>query len=286
MTFDFSTLADDIASTSENANVAKTGGAGYVPPAEGVAKLRLVGYIETGKHFKAGNPAKRIPDKDTDNVVLIFELSGSKWEPKVLEDGTKIPQRISVKLAKSLNEKATYFKLFKRMNYEGKATHFAQLIGQPFLGTVSHFKPAVKEGDEQIIIAGFRDSDGNLTIRPPRIDVMDEESGEVTTKTVMVPPAISEHRLFVWNYKHEGMAQMWESIFIPQGDSTPEDGKEVRSRNVYQDAIKAAVNFEGSPVQQFLLSAGIDMGIPAATKTPPPPAKEAADAAALDEMGL
>ena len=58
--------------------------------------------------------------------------------------------------------------------------------------------------------------------------------------------------------------------------------------NNYDDlaAIKAAVNFEGSPVQQFLLSAGIDMGIPAATKTPPPPAKEAADAAALDEMGL
>ena len=122
--FDFASIADEVAAVQADANVAKAGGGSYTPPPKGLARLRFIGYIELGKHVKKITGK---PDKTEDQAWLIFELSGKGYEPKVLDDGTKIPFSITVKLNKSLNEKATYYKLFKRMNYEQKATHFIQL---------------------------------------------------------------------------------------------------------------------------------------------------------------
>ena len=259
--FDFTSIADEVASVQADANVAKAGGGNYTPPPKGLARLRFIGYIELGKHVKK---IQGKPDKTEDQAWLIFELSGKGYEPKVLDDGTKIPFRITVKLNKSLNEKATYYKLFKRMNYEQKATHFIQLLGQGYLGNVGHFEiPSKEAGGQPTIIANFRDDAGNLTIRPPRIEAMDEESGDVVTKSVPVPEAIGEQRCFVWDAKPEWFDKMWPSIYIPDGDDEPaEEGKEKRSRNVYQNTIKAALNFEGSSIHQYLQSKGADLGIP------------------------
>ena len=259
--FDFTSIADEVAAVQADANVAKAGGGDYTPPPKGLARLRLVGYIELGQHVKKITGK---PDKKEDQAWLIFELSGKGYEPKELEDGTKIPMRITVKLNKSLNEKATYYKLFKRMNYEQKATHFIQLLGQGYLGNVGHFEiPAKEAGGQPTIIANFRDDSGNLTIRPPRIEAMDETTGDVVTKSVPVPEAIGEQRCFVWDAKPEWFDKMWPSIYIPDGDDEPaEEGKEKRSRNVYQNTIKAALNFEGSPIHQYLQSKGADLGIP------------------------
>lgn len=140
--FDFASIANEVAAVQADANVAKAGGGSYTPPPKGLARLRFIGYIELGKHVKKITGK---PDKTEDQAWLIFELSGKGYEPKVLEDGTKIPFRITVKLNKSLNEKATYYKLFKRMNYEQKATHFIQLLGQGYLGNVGHFEIPAKE---------------------------------------------------------------------------------------------------------------------------------------------
>lgn len=261
--FDFSQIADDVASVQADANVAKAGGGNYTPPPKGLARLRLVGYIELGKHTKKITGK---PDKVEDQAWLIFELSGKGYEPKELEDGTKIPMRITVKLNKSLNEKATYYKLFKRMNYEQKATHFIQLLGQGYLGNVGHFEiPAKEAGQPPTIIANFRDDAGNLTIRPPRIEAMDEETGDVVVKPIPVPAPISEQRCFVWDSKPEWFTKMWASLYIPEAEKSEgddKDAKEQRSRNVYQNTIKSALNFEGSPIHQYLQSAGVDLGIP------------------------
>lgn len=258
--FDFASIADEVASVQADANVAKAGGGNYTPPPKGLARLRFIGYVELGKHVKKV-PGK--PDKNEDQAWLIFELGGKGYEPKVLDDGTKIPFRITVKLNKSLNEKATYYKLFKRMNYEQKATHFIQLLGQGYLGNVGHFElPSKEAGGQPTIIANFRDDSGNLTIRPPRIEAMDETTGDVVTKTVPVPEAIGEQRCFVWDAKPEWFDKMWPSIYIPDGDEPAEEGKEQRSRNVYQNTIKAALNFEGSPIHQYLQAKGADLGIP------------------------
>ena len=257
--FDFSQIADEVASQQADANVAKAGGS-YTPPPKGLARLRLVGYIELGQHVKKITGK---PDKKEDQAWLIFELSGKGYEPKELEDGTKIPMRLTVKLNKSLNEKATYYKLFKRMNYEQKATNFIQLLGQPFLGNVGHFEiPAKEAGGQPTIIANFRDDAGNLTIRPPRIEAMDE-TGDVVVKPLPVAAAISEQRCLVWNAKPEHLGKMWASLYIPEAEASEGDeGKEQRSRNVYQNTIKSALNFEGSPIHQYLQSAGVDLGIP------------------------
>ena len=258
--FDFTSIADEVAAVQADANVAKAGGGNYTPPPKGLARLRFIGYIELGKHVKK---VKGKPDKNEDQAWLIFELSGKGYEPKVLEDGTKIPFRITVKLNKSLNEKATYYKLFKRMNYEQKATHFIQLLGQGYLGNVGHFEiPAKEAGGQPTIIANFRDDSGNLTIRPPRVETMDEESGDVIIKSVPVPDAIGDQRCFVWDAKPEWFDKMWPSIYIPDDDEPAEEGKEKRSRNVYQNTIKAALNFEGSPIHQYLQAKGADLGIP------------------------
>ena len=253
--FDFSQIADEVASQQADANVAKAGGGSYTPPPKGLARLRLVGYIELGQHVKKITGK---PDKKEDQAWLIFELSGKGYEPKELEDGTKIPMRLTVKLNKSLNEKATYYKLFKRMNYEQKATNFIQLLGQP-----GHFEiPAKEAGGQPTIIANFRDDAGNLTIRPPRIEAMDE-TGDVVVKPLPVAAAISEQRCLVWNAKPEHLGKMWASLYIPEAEASEGDeGKEQRSRNVYQNTIKAAINFEGSPIHQYLQSAGVDFGIP------------------------
>ena len=60
------------------------------------------------------------------------------------------------------------------MNYEGKAKHFSQLLGQGFIANVNHFKFKDDKGKE-VVIANFRGPDG-LTIRPPRVEQMDENS--------------------------------------------------------------------------------------------------------------
>ena len=259
--FDFTSIADEVASVQADANVAKAGGGNYTPPPKGLARLRFIGYIELGKHVKK---VQGKPDKNEDQAWLIFELGGKGYEPKVLDAGTKIPVRITVKLNKSLNEKATYYKLFKRMNYEQKATNFIQLLGQPFLGNVGHFEiPAKEAGGQPTIIANFRDDAGNLTIRPPRIEAMDEETGDVVVKPIPVAAAISEQRCLVWNAKPEHLGKMWASLYIPEAEASEGDeGKEQRSRNVYQNTIKSALNFEGSPIHQYLQSAGVDLGIP------------------------
>ena len=251
--FDFTAIADEIASTQADANVAKTGG-DYTPPPKGLARLRLMGYVELGQAKKVGGQGD---GKIEDRVQLIFELSGKGYEPKEVGEGDKkivIPQRLTVRLNKSLNEKATYFKLFKRMNYEGKATSFIQLLGKAFLGNVGHYEMPGKDGGKPTIIANFRDDAGNLTIRPPRIETIGDD-GEVEVKTLPVAPAIGAQRCLVWDAKAEHLAHMWASLLVP--DAEP-------AKQYLQNEVKKALNFEGSPIHAYLLSAGADLGIPAA----------------------
>ena len=246
--FNFNEIADDVAASQANANEAQQG-ADYTPPPKGLARLRFVGYIEIGKQEKKGQKGVKVEDQ----AHLIFELHGKGYEPKETEDGLKIPHRITVKLNKSLNEKATYYKLFKRMNYEQKATSFIQLLGQGFLGNVGHFTIPAADGQPEKVIANFRDDSGQLTIRPPRLETMDEETGEVVVKTVPVPAAIGDQRCFIWESKPEWFDKMWPSIWV---DNEEKDG------GFYVQLIKSALNFAGSSIEAYLKAKGVDLGIP------------------------
>lgn len=256
MTLDLRAMAAAAAATGPDMTKAVVGGGGdYTPPAAGPVRLRLVGYIETGKQTKkyAGKP-----DKVEDEVQLIFELSGPKHLPKVTDDGKKIPARVTIKVNRSLNEKANFFKLFKRMNYKGAAKHMSELLGEPFRGVVHH--NVVGEGDKAVTYANLRDDSG-FTISPPRYD--DPETGE--TKEVVVAPAISELRLFVWGAKPEFLKPMWDSLFI---DGTYGEGDKQKSKNVFQNQIKGAVDYVGSPIYNLLQAGGVEPDLPDADVPP------------------
>jgi hypothetical protein len=257
MAIDLKAMAAAAAATGPDMTQASVGGGGgtYTPPAAGPVRLRLVAYVETGKQTKkyAGKP-----DKIEDEVQLVFELSGPKHPPKVLEDGTKLPFRVTVKLNLSLNEKANFFKLFKRMNYKGTAKHMSELLGEPFRGVVYH--NVVGEGDKAVTFANLRDDSG-FSVAPPRYE--DPETGE--TKEVVVAPAISELRLFVWNAKPEYLKPMWDSLFI---DGSYGEGDKQKSKNVFQNAIKASVGYVGSPIYNLLQAGGAEPDLPDTDEVP------------------
>lgn len=257
MTNNILAMAAAAAAIAPNMNEAQTGGGGgdYTPPAEGIARARLVGYIETGIHEKnvgAGKPAVQKPQ-----VKLIFELSGPNHQPKVLDDGTKLPHRITVDENYSLNEKANFYKLFRRMNWRGTATHMSQLLGEAFLVTIKH--KVTGEGDKKRTYANIRD-DAGYTVQPPRyVDPLSNQTIEVP-----VDPPISALRLFVWNAPTGLLKPMWDSLFI-DGEYPARGDRPARSKNVLQQEIKEALNFEDSPIFQLLQTGGVELNLGAAT---------------------
>lgn len=248
MSIDFKALGAKAAATGIDMTKAQQGGGDYTPPAEGNCRLRLVGYIELGKHSKKYKGVPKIENQ----VELVFEVSGPKHPPTQTDNGP-VPVRIAETFNLSLNEKAGFFKLFQRLNYKGEATHMIQLLGQPFLGTIVHQKWTGADKKERTS-ASLRGADG-YTIRPPRVE--DPESGE--WKVVEVAPAISQLRGFLWD--HADLDQ-WNSLFIDGEYSERKNEKgevtsPAKSKNVFQNKIRTALNFEGSPIAQILLEKGL-----------------------------
>lgn len=245
------------AQQTPNMNEAQKGGGGdYVPPKAGPCLVTLVAYIESGiQHVPAStfDPIK-FPAKDEDQVDLVFEVGGKGHEPKVLEDGRKIPERITVTLKKSLNEKAWFYRIFKALNYDGSATHFAQLVGKHFKANIIHSVPK-KEGGR--VYAGFKDKNTGYTFSAPTYNPVDPETQLPDMEQVRIfpqPPVVSELKVFLWDYASR---EMWDSLFIDGVYEEKKDDKgnvlyPAKSKNVIQNKIKAARNFQGSPIAEIL----------------------------------
>jgi hypothetical protein len=262
-TFDLQSAVAAAAEQSADMNVAQKGGGGdYVPPAEGRCGLRFVGYIEIGKQEGTYQGKPKVSDK----AFLTFELSGPKWEPKVLDSGEKLPHRITIELNKSLNEKAGYYKLFKAMNWEGKAKIMAQLLGQDFIGRVVHRAYKTKFGKEGVAAELFDKVAGVYTIGAPFVEDMD--TGE--SKRRNIPPALTELKCFLWDHPSKAM---WDSIYIDgeyeerKDEKTGEVTAPAKSKNKYQLAIRAAKNFAGSQIEA-LVEGVTDEALNVAAKTP------------------
>lgn len=239
--------------TLPNQAEASKGGGEYVPPAAGLARARFVGYLEVGANENTFEGVTKLAN----DVQLIFELSGPNHPPRVLPDGTKVPHRMTIftsaaagGYSRPLNEKANLFKLFRRMNWEGKATHIAQLLGQAFLVTVVH--TVGKDGKVRASLKG----DQGFNVNPPR--VQDPMTGN--TVDIPVDAPISALRLFLWDHASK---PMWDSLFIA-GTYDAEGDRPARSKNVLQDKIKAAKNFKGSPIEAVLLQGGTPLDLPTA----------------------
>lgn len=271
MTIDFNALGAKAAADGADQTKAKSGGGDYEPPAAGPALVRFVGYVELGKQKGTFQGKPVVKEK----VQLVFELTGKRHPPAVAEDGTKIPMRMTIEEAFSLNEKAHFFKLFNRMNYRQDKQHMVQLIGEGFKAEIIHDKWTDKQGKERITPT-FKGA-GGYTISPPRKEDEDSETGWVD---VAVPPALSTPRVFLW--EHCDMAQ-WASLFIEgQYPERKNDKGEVtapaRSKNVFQERVKQAVNFNGSPIYNLLAAAGQNLDVPTMAEQDEGPAAQAAPA--------
>jgi len=245
------------------------GGDGYQPPAAGPCGLRFVGYFELGEHEKRwGEQTKRVKQ-----VQLVFELSGKHYPPR---DG--VPVRMTITETESRHVKANLVRLFNKMNYEGAATHFAELLGKAYRGRVYHRE--VEVGGAKRVYAGLRNDDG-YSITPPVQEVVDEETGDVTVKPVKVAEALTELKLFLWD--NPDMEQ-WASIYIDgqYEERRDDNGKVVRparSKNVIQEKIQSALNWPGSPMQRLLEDGALALDEDAPQdppQAPPAPAKKAA----------
>lgn len=270
MTNKFQALGEKAVAAGADQTQAKAGGGGdYTPPAAGPCRLRFVGYVEVGKqpHTFQGKTTYR------DKVYLTFEVSGPKHPPVVnTETGESYPIRITVEENLSLSDKAYFYKLFTRMNYAGKAKHMVQLLGEAYKGRIIHRKYA-KRGepkDDQSKWTGLAvelfERGVGYTIEPPRTE--DPETGDMIE--LKVEPAKTPLKAFLWD--HADLDQ-WADIFIEgeYPERKDKDGKVIapaKSKNVYQNAIKAAKNFPGSPIHGLLVAKGVALDLPAPGEDP------------------
>lgn len=214
----------------------------FTPLPEGPCRLRFVQYIELGEHEKTYAGKTKVVEK----ARFTFEVTGPKIEPR--EDGN--PHLIGFDLPISLSEKSGFYKLFRKMNHEQKFKVFAEMLGEAFRATIRHDDNG-KEGADKRTYVTLRDQDGGFTISPPFFD--DPESGE--RRLLKIAEPVTELGCFLWNYPDK---EQWESIFI-DGEYEARDDKPAKSKNKWQELIKTALNWVGSPMQELLFG-DLDLG--------------------------
>lgn len=263
---DYSSFVDEyVDQEGIDQNEASKGGGGIAPPVEGRAYARLVEYIELGSHLGTyqGKPKSK-PDA---LVRLVIELSGKKYPPVTLEDGTTVPQKMFLEMNISTNEKSRFYKLFRAINgmYGDKYKHFASMAADnvAFIVTIKHRKSG--EGADAKVFANIW-ADGAWNISSLiKYDEDGEPEGFYT-----VAPAISETKIFLFNRPR---LIDWTKLFI---DGERDDKT---SKNWIQERILSAVNFEGSALEALL----IDLPI-AETPTEPKASGKTAKKAKADPL--
>lgn len=230
-------LAAQAAATSPDMNESVKGGGGARLLPAGYAFGRFIEYIELGKHPQEFNGKAKDPALE---IQIGFALWGQGYQN---EDGTPYIIR-PFQFAVSRNEKAKAFKLFKALNWDGKAKHFAELLGKAYLVKIVH-EPKSKTDSTPVSRIDF---DGFL----PPLD-------PVTKQAYPIPEAPDDlYQLFLWDYPSK---EGWDALYV---EGKWDDGK---SKNRIQETIMSALDFQGSPLQQLLLGGAIG-SLPAAPALP------------------
>lgn len=261
--FNLDAIIEQAANESEDMSEASKGGGGATPPAAGTCIATLVGYIELGRRIKKG--FKGAPDKKVRRARWIFELAGGTNPHTVNEEGTKFAKRITVHTwlpepGKKASDKSGFFKLFSALNHakDPGVKIPAQLLGKHVKVIVSQeeFTP---EGGDPIKYGSIGNAQDGFRISPARVDLVDDAgmpTGEF--RVINAPEVISAQRCFLWEYATQ---QMWDSLFIDGEYEAVEaaDGKPARpakTKNVIQEEIKLALDWQGSKMQSILGDGG------------------------------
>ena len=236
--------AQDVAESGIDLNEAVKGGGGGRLLPEGYAFGRLVEYIEFGNQPQEFQGQAKAPALE---FTLGFALTGEGYQN---DDGTPYIVR-TYNTALSRNEKSRAFKMFKALNWKGTAKSFAQLLGETFLVKI---KQVPKSKTDPKIVSRI-DLDGFL----PPLD-------PVTRQPYPVAEAPDDmYRLFLWSRPTK---EAWDSLYI-------EGEYEGKSKNRIQEQILAALDFQGSPLQQLLMQSGVT-ALPTAAPAAPVAAPVAA----------
>ena len=229
--------AQDVAESGIDLNEAVNGGGGGRLLPAGYAFGRLVEYIEFGNQPQEFQGQAKDPALE---FTLGFALTGEGYQN---DDGTPYIVR-TYNTALSRNEKSRAFKMFKALNWKGTAKSFAQLLGETFLVKI---KQVPKSKTDPKIVSRI-DLDGFL----PPLD-------PVTRQPYPIAEAPDDmYRLFLWSRPTK---EAWDSLYI----AGEYEGK---SKNRIQEQILAALDFQGSPLQQLLMASGVTALPTAAPATP------------------
>ena len=209
---------------------------------------RFVEYIELGKHPQKPYQGKEKPPAEM--IRLTFELLNKKSIIEYEVDGVtkKRGHLISIKVKKSLSDKASFKKIFNAMTYgRDGVKHFAQMLGEAFSVAVHHNTGKDAAGKE-VVYANLNNKDGVYSIAAPvHYDPIKEETTDLRPH---IPEPFAPIRIFLWNNPTK---PTWDSLFI-DGTRTVKDGdKETEvSKNWLQENIMSALNYQGSPLDTML----------------------------------
>ncbi len=265
MTNKFAAVAQEVAAqVNIEASVTKAGG-NFVNPltesaeAGDVGLARFVSYIEVGEQQTTGTYAKIVPQ-----VMLGFEIVTPK-HTKTGDDGKLITGSVNVTIPVGSNEKSNYVKYFRAMNYAQKHKHFAEMLGEAFL--IPNLLVNEK-GDKRYV--NLHSQDLGVQLAAP----LQKDPMTGTTAPIAAPEATRELQCFIFNNPTD---DQWDSIHI---EGTKDDGS---SKNWIQDKITSCINFQGSPVQQYLQAKGVTIDTPD-TKVEHKPANGADASDALSQL--
>lgn len=233
----FKDLVDDyVESEGVDQNESTSTGTGFAPPPEGRGYARVVEYIEIGSHY---GMYQGKPKAKPDNLVrIVLELSGKLYPPIVAEDGTEYPQRLSLELNLSTNDKSRFYKLFRALNNMSgdKYKHFAQLAVGNFAFVVNIHHNASKK-DANVKYANIW-KDGAWQVSVAGTYNEDEEFIPSNVKPAMTPT-----RIFLFN---KPTVETWASLHV---EGVRDDGS---SKNWIQERILNAVNYPNSQLEALL----------------------------------
>lgn len=212
-------------------------------PAEGMAFLRFFGYIELGKQKYV--PKKGMAEKEAPRLKIGVELSGAKWPARQTDEGLKPITMWLKELTLSQDDRSGFYKLMKACTAgRNDVTHFVQLLGNQ-----AAFMAEIKHSEDKKYANIQMD-----TIRPAVNSQFDPERGEQVHTPIHVQELRSPLRVFVWN---NATPAMFDSLYIPgQLDEKRDDAgnvtKPAKSRNVFQEKIRGALNLETSPIVAYI----------------------------------
>lgn len=217
-------------------------GEGRPLPEAGATRLRLVSYRELGTHTTQSNIPGGKKTITKPRVEIDFELSGPKHPPMEF-DGEKVPHIITIRATKGNNVKSGYIKVFKALTGgDDTIKNYIQLLGGASRGEVL-IREYDKADGSKGKVAHLGSAQDGFTIKPTTYE--DPETGEV--KQVKVDQPLTDLSLFLWD---NPSLDQWDSLYI---DGQWDNGD---VKNKFQETIKRAENFKGSPIYNLLIESG------------------------------